>query len=110
VLRGVAGCWRSGLRKSDFAARFGGEELALILPETGAEGGRQAAEKVRAAIARLRFKAPAGGAPPVGVTVSIGLAAYPEQASRPEDLVALADRALYAAKRAGGDRVADAGG
>lgn len=110
VLRGVAGCWRSGLRKSDFAARYGGEELALILPETSAEGGRRAAEKVRGAIARLRFKAPAGGAPPVGVTASIGLASYPEQASRPEDLVALADQALYAAKRAGGDRVVSAGG
>ncbi|OGL67615.1 MAG: hypothetical protein A3J27_04480 [Candidatus Tectomicrobia bacterium RIFCSPLOWO2_12_FULL_69_37] len=110
VLRGVSGCWQSGLRKSDFAARYGGEELALILPETSLAGGRLAAEKVREAIARLRFKAPKNGSPRVGVTVSIGLASYPEQASRPEDLLGMADQALYEAKRSGGDRVASAGG
>ncbi|MEK6709915.1 MAG: diguanylate cyclase [Nitrospinota bacterium] len=105
VLRGVADCWRSGLRKSDLAARYGGEELALLLPETSLAGGRLASEKIRGAISALPFAASRAGGAAVRVTASIGVASYPGQAAGPEELLRAADQALYEAKNTGGDRV-----
>ena len=119
----------------DIAARYGGEEFAVILPNTpmaevteaqmemdlagklaGVRGGdappppghragaEYVAERIRAHVAEAGFVASDGRALP-GLTVSIGVAVFPDRTSSPEDLVGHADAALYAAKRAGKDRV-----
>jgi diguanylate cyclase (GGDEF)-like protein len=96
---------RLAKRQIDLAVRYGGEEFALILPETGAAGAERVAESVRSAIACLKLP---HGASPVApfLTVSVGVAtATIEQHSSPEELVAAADQALYIAKRSGRNRV-----
>lgn len=98
VLRATARAISAELRGEDMLARVGGEEFALILPETGAEDAVEAAERVRLAVAGLREP----GLP--RVTISAGVAELADAPS-PERLFAAADRALYAAKRAGRDRV-----
>ncbi len=104
VLRAVAAAIRSEARDADTTARFGGEELAVLLPECGPAAAREVAERIRRRIAELSVPGPDG---PVRVTVSAGVAT-----SRPDDdpatLAARADAALYAAKRAGRDRVVSA--
>jgi diguanylate cyclase (GGDEF)-like protein len=92
-------------REVDLAARCGGEEFAIILPETNAADAERFAESVRLAIADLQLPHPAS---PVAsfLTVSVGVAtARPEWCCTREALAAAADRALYAAKRAGRNRV-----
>lgn len=90
------------VRKADFAARFGGEEFAVLCASTDAAGALHLAEKVRAEIegSRLVFE----GAR-LSVTVSIGVAVWPQDGREPGALVAAADRALYAAKEGGRNRV-----
>jgi diguanylate cyclase (GGDEF)-like protein len=89
----------STLRASDFAARYGGEEFLILLPDTDRAAARDVAEKLRAAIAGAETSG-------VGaVTASFGVAALPADASEPEQLIRKADRALYAAKAAGRNRV-----
>jgi diguanylate cyclase (GGDEF)-like protein len=92
-------------RSVDLAARCGGEEFAIILPNTGLEGARRVAEAVRQGFASLNLPHPAS---PIAsyLTVSAGVAvATREERSTPESLIAAADRALYAAKRSGRNRV-----
>jgi diguanylate cyclase (GGDEF)-like protein len=92
-------------RETDLAARCGGEEFAVILPYTGADDAERFAESARLAIAGLKLPNPASPVAPF-LTVSIGVAtATPEWCSTPEALLAAADRALYAAKKAGRNRV-----
>lgn len=92
-------------RQIDVAARCGGEEFALILPETDACGAARFAESVRQAIADLKLPHPASSVAPF-LTISVGVAtATNEWCSTREDLVAAADRALYEAKRTGRNRV-----
>jgi diguanylate cyclase (GGDEF)-like protein len=100
VLAAAAAAITGAVRSSDFAGRYGGEEFVVLLPETTAEGGRVIAEKIRTAVAGLRV--PAVSRP---ITVSIGVAALPEHARDTETLQRAADRALYAAKNAGRNRV-----
>jgi diguanylate cyclase (GGDEF)-like protein len=96
---------RSARRTTDIAARCGGEEFALVLPGTDVEDAAHIAESVRSAIARLQLPHPAASTAPI-LTVSIGVAtATPEWPDTPAELVAAADRALYAAKRGGRNRV-----
>lgn len=105
VLREVASVVRTQMRGVDTAARYGGEELALILPRTELVSALTQAERVRAAVAELRVAAGEDG-PVLAVTASFGIAAYPESgAHTAEELVRRADRALYRAKRTGKDRV-----
>ena len=92
----------SSLRASDFAARYGGEEFLVLLPDTDRETARAIAEKLRLAIGATE------NLDHGSVTVSIGIACYPQDATDSEQLIRKADRALYAAKAAGRNRVESA--
>ena len=100
ALAAVGGVIAENLRTSDFAGRYGGEEFVVLLPDTDHEGAAQAAEKLRANIARLEVAGLERQ-----MTASIGLACYPMDAGDADTLVRMADRALYAAKNAGRNRV-----
>jgi diguanylate cyclase (GGDEF)-like protein len=104
VLREFAVLVSGGARATDLAARYGGEEFAMILPHTDRERAQRVAERIRAAVADFLFLEPEH---PLRVTVSAGAATFaPEHPiASAEQLVAAADRALYAAKRAGKNRV-----
>ena len=92
--------------KTDWSARYGGEEFVVILPETGYEGGMQAAEKIRAAIQGAGFATPVGE---MSITASFGVAAFDAAESVLEhdgdDLMRRSDDCLYDAKQAGRNRV-----
>ncbi|HEV3398034.1 MAG TPA: diguanylate cyclase, partial [Actinomycetes bacterium] len=92
------------VRDIDTFARYGGEEFVLILPETNLEGGLAVAEKLRVATHRTPFCENG-----IRLTVSIGVACFPEHATDPEELLRAADEALYEAKLQGRDRVVTAG-
>jgi diguanylate cyclase (GGDEF)-like protein len=100
VLASVGAVMRSCLRDSDFAGRNGGEEFAVILPDTGPAGGEGTAEKLRLAISAITIPGL-----DLELTASLGVAGYPEHAVGPERLERLADAALYVAKRSGRNRV-----
>ena len=87
----------------DTLARFGGEEFVIVLPETPREGARVVANKLRRAVRTKAFIS--DGGPEVRVTVSIGVAVFPEDGSSVEELLQAADVAMYKAKRRGRDRV-----
>ncbi len=103
VLQEVARVLRNESREVDEPARYGGEELAVVLPAADLEGAYGLAERVRAGIEGLRIPLP-DGADPLRVTASFGAAALPESAHDQGSLIAAADAALYAAKRAGKNR------
>lgn len=98
VLKIVARTIKRNLRDSDVPCRYGGEELVGILPETELRGGFAAAEKIRKAIETLDF--PVDGKK-VKITISIGVATYPLNASDKAGLIEAADGALYIAKEGG---------
>jgi diguanylate cyclase (GGDEF)-like protein len=106
VLQAFARVLEGAVRESDVAGRWGGEEFALVLTGTDAEGGAQLAERARVAFEAMRLRTPAGESLPV--TASFGVAASAGNAEF-ETLVAAADSALYRAKRAGKNRVETAG-
>jgi diguanylate cyclase (GGDEF)-like protein len=106
VLRGIANVVKSQMRGVDTAARYGGEEIAVILPRTELVNAYNVGERIRGAIAELRITTDSTPAQALRVTASFGIAAYPEsKASNGEDLVRYADRALYRAKKMGKNRV-----
>jgi two-component system cell cycle response regulator len=96
------------VRSSDLVARYGGEEFVLILPRTDRPGAVNIAERIRHAIAAAPIPVANGEA--VHLTVSAGVAAFPEDGLEGEALLAAADEALYAAKRAGRNRTGVAKG
>ncbi len=100
VLRSVAALMRSYSREIDAPARYGGEELAVILPQTDVDGAYHLAERLRTGIANLDIPIVAGSGH-MRVTASLGTAALPGNAQDPERLIAAADAALYEAKRGG---------
>lgn len=103
ALMQMAGVIRESLRESDTAARFGGEEFAILLPETSLDGAMRVAEKLRLAIQETDFDEELAG---LKLTASIGIA--PLQHGSTGDFDAayrLADQALYAAKKQGRNRV-----
>jgi diguanylate cyclase (GGDEF)-like protein len=104
VLSKVARVLRELSRDIDEAARYGGEEMAVILPQTDLAGAELAAERMRQAIEALRIERIDGG-DPLGVTASFGVASLPECAKDKGALIAEADAALYRAKRAGKNTV-----
>jgi diguanylate cyclase (GGDEF)-like protein len=95
VLRDVAAQLVGGLRPSDVVARYGGEELMVILPGCSMEGAELKAEGLRA---RIEGLSDAHGAP---ISASFGIASVPETSTSPADVVPMADAALYLAKQAG---------
>jgi diguanylate cyclase (GGDEF)-like protein len=105
VLRRFADVLRESVRDFDLPVRFGGEEFAVLLPETGLEGGEQLARRLATALARLRL--PETGADRAPVTASFGVASFPGARSA-EELLSAADQALYRAKFEGKNRVASA--
>jgi diguanylate cyclase (GGDEF)-like protein len=107
VIKEIAYALKTLLREYDVAGRFGGEEFALLLPQTRAVDALRIAERVRANVAGLCIIAPgAAGGERVHVTVSIGVAALDAGSTRElPDLLAAADAALYRAKAGGRDQV-----
>ncbi len=106
ALRFIADVIRRGLRESDIAGRYGGEEFAIALPHTAGEGAFRVAERIR----RLCSASPVLiGHHKVRLTVSIGVSTMDRSTESLESLIAAADEALYAAKRAGRNRVMIAG-
>jgi diguanylate cyclase (GGDEF)-like protein len=101
VLRKVGEVLRTTFRTTDRVSRYGGDEFALIFPETPKEDAIRLAERLRGQIAALFPDTVV----PHPITGSIGVAGYPRDAARPNELVRLADLALYEAKSAGRDRV-----
>jgi diguanylate cyclase (GGDEF)-like protein len=104
VLASVAAVLRDFSRDIDAPARYGGEELAVVLPQTDSDGAELLAERMREAVERLRVPS-VSGRDPLRVTASFGVASVPESAADREELVAAADAALYRAKRGGKNRV-----
>jgi two-component system cell cycle response regulator len=102
VLRRVSGTFREVLRQTDVPARYGGEEFVVILEGTALEGAALIAERLRVAVGALRFEAPQGG---FQISMSFGVAAWPEDARDGEALIDRADQALYFAKKSGRDQV-----
>jgi diguanylate cyclase (GGDEF)-like protein len=102
VLTAVGALLRDGVRGSDIACRYGGEEFALILPETGAEPAARRAEEIRIAVSALSLTH--AGKPLTRVTASFGIAVFPDHARDIDELLRAADVALYAAKGAGRNR------
>jgi two-component system cell cycle response regulator len=103
VLRAVGGAIAKSVRASDVPARYGGDEFAIILPQTPAEGAMRVCERLLRAISEVTLQDDTGRA--VKVTASLGLAYYPaDDVETAEDLVHSADGALYGAKRSGKNR------
>lgn len=98
VLKGIARTMQEAVRAVDVCARFGGEEIAILLPQTTLGGAVELADRLRKAVAAKPFLALGEE---VSVTVSCGVACYPEGVITKEALFAAADRALYDAKNAG---------
>jgi diguanylate cyclase (GGDEF)-like protein len=103
VLERIGHLLKENLRAECSACRYGGEEFAVILPEIGMEAAYTTAERLREIVAQTTFD---NGTPDeIKITVSIGVAAFPESAAAVDELTSAADAALYAAKDAGRNRV-----
>jgi diguanylate cyclase (GGDEF)-like protein len=98
VLKSIAASLVEGIRKVDLCARFGGEEFAILLPETTLTGATELADRLRRSVAG---RAVVTGGVEIPVTISCGVSSYPEGVLSKEALFAAADRALYEAKNAG---------
>jgi diguanylate cyclase (GGDEF)-like protein len=95
----AAGVIRSSARETDVVARFGGDEFALVLPDTGGEGAYAVGERIRDRIADFKFLAADGL--DIHLTASVGVATLPDVAASAEELVQAADKAMYAVKDSG---------
>jgi diguanylate cyclase (GGDEF)-like protein len=103
VLRAVGSAISKSVRVSDIAARYGGDEFAVILPQTPAEGAMRVCERLLRNISEVILQDETGKT--FRITASLGLAYYPaDDVETPEDLVHSADGALYGAKRSGKNR------
>ena len=101
LLRELAGLFAQNVRSFDLVAKYGGDEFTLILPQTDREGACVVAERMRSVVSSHTFPL----APTGSITVSLGVAVFPEDATDPMGLIQASDRALYAAKRRGRNRV-----
>lgn len=108
VLKEIASLVSRRLRARDFVARYGGEEFAAVMPGLSSEQAALVLERVRRAVAEFPFAA-GELSRPINLTVSIGVATFPDDGSTPAILIARADEALYEAKHLGKNRVICAG-
>jgi diguanylate cyclase (GGDEF)-like protein len=102
----MAEIFENNIRKADVISRYGGEEFVIILPEIDAARAVIVAEKLRTVVENSNFpgteKLPAGK-----ITISIGVASFPQDGSAPAEVLNEADKALYMAKKMGRNRVVD---
>jgi diguanylate cyclase (GGDEF)-like protein len=103
ILAELAALLQRNLRREDIACRYGGEEFVLVLPDASMENAGRRAEQLRDAVRRMRV--PHKDIVLGPVTVSIGVAAFPDHGTDGAALLKAADMALYEAKKAGRDRV-----
>lgn len=96
LLREVGQILRGAIRSCDFGFRYGGDEFVVILPDTDLKGGQVVAERIRKSVEDMRFLIDGHE---IRLTVSVGLAAYPEHAKTKEQMIQLADQAMYYGKR-----------
>lgn len=104
MLRSVAEVIRNSIRREDIPARYGGEEFAVLLPRCDAPTAEAIAERIRSAVEALEVPVPGEGGPG-RVTLSVGVAAFPEDGNDHRAVLSRADQALYEAKRRGKNRV-----
>jgi diguanylate cyclase (GGDEF)-like protein len=102
VLRAVGQVVTAGVRKIDTAARYGGDEFVVLLPETDPTGAYVLAEKIRIGVQELALDLPDDTVKP---SLSVGVVSYPDDGSTADELMISADGAMYASKRAGKNRV-----
>jgi diguanylate cyclase (GGDEF)-like protein len=102
VLRGVGEVIRSGGRRIDTAARYGGDEFVVLLPETDPSGAYVLAEKIRLGVADLRVDVAGSLIQP---SISIGVVSYPDDGRTSDELMITADNSMYRSKRSGKNRV-----
>lgn len=107
VLRALARLLQENIRNVDYAARYGGEELAVVMPEMGVDEAREAAARLRSLTSDRPLVVDGAGA--VRVTVSVGVAVFPDHGGSADELLQAADEAMYAAKRLGRNRICVAG-
>lgn len=107
LLKKIGKIFMQSLRSVDYASRYGGDEFIVLLPESGKEGALELAERIRGLVNAEKLDS---NADRVAVSVSIGIAAFPQEGDTPESIIASADGALYIAKRTGRNRVVLAGG
>jgi diguanylate cyclase (GGDEF)-like protein len=106
LLRDISDFFKAHCREADVVARYGGDEFAFILPETGAPNALLAAKRLHQAYQSRPFGSELDQAAPV--TISIGVGTFPRGAEDAESLIEVTDRALYSAKRAGRNRIGQA--
>lgn len=102
VLHGIARIIKQNIREIDIAGRYGGEEFCVVLPDTDKKGAQFAAERIRGSVEKAVIKAYDNK---VNVTVSIGIAIFPQDGINTEDIIDKADWALYRAKKNGRNNV-----
>ena len=104
VLKGVAEIIKSNLREYDLAARFGGEEFAILLPEVDSQEAYLVADRIRKEVETTRFEVPTSDLP-IRATISLGVAHFPEHGREANEVIHQADLAVYQAKLSGRNRV-----
>jgi diguanylate cyclase (GGDEF)-like protein len=102
IIRAVGEVIRRSVRESDLAARYGGDEFVVVLPETDSTGAFTVASKLRADVAALVLRLDTGM---VQTSISAGLVCHPEGGATLEQLMATVDAAMYESKRLGKDRI-----
>ena len=99
VLKAIGKFLQQNIRDVDVVARYGGEEFVLMIPEAAKDAARSLSERLRKNLSEMKFE----NLPPI--TISLGIATYPNDGKDAEDLIKKADAAMYAAKRAGRNQV-----
>lgn len=102
LIQSIAETIRANLRETDILARYGGDEFVIFLPETAPEQAKEVADRIRDTVAGIKFVI---HNKTMSVSVSIGMASYPEDSSSVDDILDRSDRALYVSKQSGRDRV-----
>lgn len=106
ALKKLAQIISANVRKTDLLGRYGGEEFIVLMPETQVKNALEICERLRAAVERTTMQGAKGAA---YLTVSIGVAGFPDEGATPKELVQAADQALYEAKESGRNRVVHQG-